>query len=257
MWQYYLHLWWYFFLIRDCFCHSFVWFSFWWSNEACRECNYLSSHLCGKDVLSSVILDCKQIIIFGYLGLQANNYLCLSRIAKLRTDFSILSPWCTLHECLRRRRCTALILHDRVFSPLSFLEFSRFPLCRGAHINSGAGGAKWCRERSTACFLIFTLFLIFCSFRPFLHTCPAMPCHLRLSSNLLFCALDNRNFKMKQKNIKEMKRKSCGPTIFNFWRGLASHGPFVNYSKNPSAKRKGLNFSCSAVKRQMTANKRV
>ena len=27
--------------------------------------------------------------------------------------------------------------------------------------------------------------------------------------------------------------------------------------KNPSAKRKGLNFSCSAVKRQMTANKRV
>ena len=72
------------------------------------------------------------------------------------------------------------------FSPLSFPEFSRFPLCRGAHINSGAGGAKWCRERSTACFLIFTLFLNFCSFRPFLHTCPAMPCHLRLSSNLLF-----------------------------------------------------------------------
>ena len=146
----------------------------------------ISPHLCGKDVLSSVILDCKQIIIFGYLGLQANNYLCLSRIAKLRTDFSILSSWCTLHECLRRRRCTAIILHDRVFSSLSFLEFSLFPLCRGAHINSGAGGAKWCRERSTACFLIFTLFLNFCSFRPFLHTCPAMPCHLRLSSNLLF-----------------------------------------------------------------------
>ena len=104
-------------------------------------------------------------------------------------------------------------------------------------------------------FLLFSA--IFCSFRPFLHTCPAMPCHLRLSSNLLFCALDNRNFKMKQKNIKEMKRKSCGPTIFNLWRGLASHGPFVKYSKNPSAKRKGLNFSCSAVKRQMTANKRV
>ena len=176
----------------------------------------ISPHLCGKDVLSSVILDCKQIIIFGYLGLQANNYLCLSRIAKLRTDFSILSPWCTLHECLRRRRCTALILHDRVFSPLSFPEFSRFPLCRGAHINSGAGGAKWCRERSTACFLIFTLFRNFCSFRPFLHTCPAMPCHLRLSSNLLFCALDNRNFKMKQKISKRWKWNLVDPQYSTF-----------------------------------------
>ena len=134
----------------------------------------ISPHLCGKDVLSSVILDCKQIIIFGYLGLQANNYLCLSRIAKLRTDFSILSPWCTLHECLRRRRCTALILHDRVFLLFLFRNFlvSRFvaehTLILAQVVQSGAERD----QQLVFSFLLFSsIFALFAHFRTLVLQC--------------------------------------------------------------------------------------